>query len=82
MNFYEFNSEQDFNIWHDNLCLSLGYPSTPINQATGLPDKEAEKTEIYTYLIKVEDRCLALVEDKYSDGLTLSDFKPKTTSEL
>ena len=40
---YEWETLEDFNSWHQNLCQSLGYPLTPINQASGLPDEEAQK---------------------------------------
>jgi hypothetical protein len=68
---YTFDSVASFNIWHEQLKSALNYP---------LPSIDAEGNVIgepftsnYTSIIKVSnDDFRAVVEDKYSDGLTLS----------
>ena len=67
--YYEWNTIEDFNNWHNALCQSLGYPLTPINQATGLPDENAQKTTSYTDPIVQENRIIAFVDSEYSAGL-------------
>lgn len=66
---YKWTTLEDFNIWHNNLCIQLGYPLTPVNQATGLPDESAQKVTSYTESIPVEDGVIAWVDEEYSNGL-------------
>ena len=66
---YEWNSLEDFNTWHTNLCADLGYPLIGVNAHTGLPDEKITTTE-YTRATQCEDKWVAEVEDIYSDGLT------------
>jgi len=73
---YEFNSQADFDAWHNALCAALGYPLTSINQATGDLDEAAEKTTSYTNVIEVEGKFIAFVEDDYSKGLKATDLRP------
>jgi hypothetical protein len=72
---YEWNTKKDFNTWHDNLCVELGYPLTPVNQLTGLPDEDAQKVVTYTDVVKVEDKWIAYVDDEYADGLTSTELR-------
>lgn len=76
MNWYEWDSQEDFDVWHDALCIELGYPLTPVNQATGLPDEDAQKTTAYTFSILVGDKIIAQVDDEYADNLTITDLRP------
>lgn len=80
---YEFNSQTEFDAWHDALCKVLGYPLTPINQATGEPDELAEKTTAYTTALEIEGKYIAFIEDEYAEKLTLTDLRPAkpTTDE-
>jgi hypothetical protein len=72
---YEWNTKKDFNTWHDNLCVELGYPLTPVNQLTGLPDEDAQKVVAYTDVVKVEDKWIAYVDDEHSDGLIATELR-------
>lgn len=64
MKWYQWNTQTDFNNWHTVLNTQLGYP----NEATG--------TIQYTEAREVEGKWIALVDDEYADGLTLSDLRP------
>lgn len=59
--FYEFNSLEDFNTWHDNLCQSQG----TLN----------EYTTGYTTATEVSGKWIAYVEDKYCAGLTETNLR-------
>jgi hypothetical protein len=77
---YEWNSVEDFNTWHDALCLELGYPLIGINAATGLPDETKPMTTEYTRAIEVENKWIAEVEIQHAQGLTPTDLEiPKIT---
>jgi hypothetical protein len=76
MNWYEWNSQEEFDVWHDALCVELGYPLTPVNQATGLPDEDAQKTVAYTYCIPVGQKVIAQIDDEYADNLALTNLRP------
>ena len=64
-NWYEWNSEADFNAWHDNLMESLGYPLD-----TQPP------TTAYTTTRLVEGKWIAIVQDAESERLTLTTIRP------
>lgn len=72
---YEWNTKEEFDIWHDGLCDALGYPLTPVNQATGLPDESAQKVVRYTNAIEVKDKWIAWVDDENSEGLIKTKLK-------
>jgi hypothetical protein len=72
-NFYEWDSLELFNVWHNNLKLQLGYPIENTNQATGLGD--GTFTESYTTPIQIDDKWIAVVEDTYADNLTLTNLR-------
>ncbi len=76
MKWYEWNTQTEFDIWHDALCLQLGYPLTSINQLTGELDENATKTMFYTVSRQVGGKIIADVEDEYADGLTLTNLRP------
>jgi len=77
MNWYKWNTLEDFNIWHDALCLTLGYPETGSNQLTGLLDESAQKTTAYTVALEVEGKWIAQVENKYSSNLIETNLRLK-----
>jgi hypothetical protein len=76
MQWYEWNSQADFDTWHEALCQRLGYPLVSINQATGQPDESAAMTTSYTTSQTVEGKVIADVEDQYSEGLTATALRP------
>lgn len=77
---YEWNTKEEFDLWHNNLCDSLGYPITPVNQATGLPDETAQKVVAYTTVAQVENKWIAFVEDQYADNLQITQLRLQQTS--
>lgn len=72
---YEWNTKEEFDTWHDNLCNALGYPLTPVNQATGLPDETAQKVVKYTDAFEVEGKWIAWVDDENNEGLTATELR-------
>jgi len=76
MNWYEWNTQADFDTWHNALCDELGYPLTPVNQATGLPDENAQKTIAYTSSILVGNKVIAQVDNEYANDLIITDLRP------
>lgn len=72
---YEWNTLAVFNIWHNDLCEQLGYPLTGDNQASGLPDENAQKTIAYTNATKVDDKWIAWVDTKYAGNLTATNLR-------
>ena len=72
---FQWDSLDEFNTWHENLMLSLGYPLTPVNQATGIPDETAQKTFTYTIAADVEGKWIAFVETEHAEGLTATDLR-------
>jgi len=82
MNWYEWNTIENFNTWHDALCLQLGYPIVSVNQLTGEPDYEAAQTTKYTTPIEVSNKIIATVEDDYAEGLTASLLRPPVPEKV
>lgn len=82
MNWYEWNTQEEFDTWHNALCIQLGYPIVSINQATGLPDPTAAKTTKYTTALEVSNKIIATVEDQYASGLTLTQLRPPMPERL
>ena len=72
---YEWNTKEEFDAWHNNLCNELGYPLTPVNQLTGLPDEDAQKVVAYTNVVKVQDKWIAYVDEEYADELTATELR-------
>ena len=72
---YEWDSLELFNQWHDALCASLGFPLVGINQESGLPDPNAQMTTAYTQAIEVQGKFIAAVETEYAEGLTPTDLR-------
>lgn len=76
MNWYEWETEEQFHEWHSALCTELDYPIISINQATGEPDLDAAMTTAYTTSLEIEGKIIATVEDKYAEGLTPTELRP------
>ena len=72
---YEWESIEDFNAWHDALCVKLGYPLDSYNQHSGQVDSKAAKTSKYTNPILIENKVIALVESENADGLTITELR-------
>lgn len=80
---YEWDSQTGFDTWHNALCEQLGYPITGVNQATGLPDENAQKTTAYTNATQVNNKWIAWVDNNYSNGLTQTDLRlPNPTDRI
>jgi hypothetical protein len=79
--FYQWDTIEAFNAWHDALCNKLGYPIYPINSATGEIDLQAQPTTAYTAPYEVDGLFVAVVEDEYSKGLTPTDLRPTRPRE-
>ena len=75
MNWYEWDTRADFDLWHDALCESLGYPLIGTNQATGEPDPTAQMTVAYTQAVEVEGKLIASVEVEHATGLTVTALR-------
>lgn len=76
MNWYEWQTQADFDSWHNALCKQLGYPIISNNQATGEPDHNAAMTTSYTTSREVEGKIIADVETQYAKGLTQTALRP------
>ena len=72
---YQWDSREQFDNWHNALCTELGYPLTGLNQATGLKDELAAKTTDYTKCFQVEGKFIAIVEEQYAEGLQATDLR-------
>lgn len=57
----EWNNLEDFNIWHNALCIELGIPN-------GL-------TTSYTQAYEIEGKFIAFVQDEHSAGLTATELR-------
>jgi hypothetical protein len=79
-NWYEWESIEDFNTWHENLKQSLNYPLPAYNQATGEELDSSQWTTEYTFAYQVEQKTIARVEQDKSEGLVLSDLRPPETN--
>jgi hypothetical protein len=75
MNWYEWNTQIEFDLWHNALCTALGYPLIGTNQATGLPDPTAQMTTAYTQAIEVKGKWIATVESEYANGLVETQLR-------
>jgi hypothetical protein len=59
---YEWASLEEFNLWHNNLCVTLEIPD--------------EVTTAYTQPIEVEGKIIAVVHQPYQTGLQETDLRP------
>lgn len=76
MKWYKWETIEEFNNWHDSLCVQLGYPLTPVNQLTGEPDLDAQKVTRYCDAKEYDGVFIANVEDEHADGLIEIDYSP------
>lgn len=75
-NWYEWNSQADFDTWHDGIKVQLNYPLAGYIQSTGELNSSAPLTSEYTAVQLVADKWIALVEDVHGEGLTATDSRP------
>ena len=80
MNWYEWDSQEDFNVWHDLIKTKLNYPLVGHIQATGELNKDAQLTTSYTDVILIQGKWIAAVEDLEAEGLTPTDLRPVAPS--
>ena len=74
---YEFETLEQFNLWHDALCVELGYPLKGANQATLQIDPYAQETVAYTSAEEYEGKWLAAIPNpEYAVGLVLATNLP------
>ena len=59
--YYQFSSLDDFNQWHDALCLELNYPEIENGRVI---------TSAYTGVFKRGEVWVSFIEPKYAEGLT------------
>lgn len=81
-NFYEWSTEEEFNIWHDAIRKRLNYPLAGYIQATGELDESAPLTTEYTSVKLVQDKYIGQVEESEAEGLALTDLRPPLPIEL
>lgn len=81
-NFYEWDSQEAFDAWHDEIRSRLGYPLEGYNQATGELDETAPLTTDYTSVKLVEGKFIGRVEESEAEGLTPTDLRPPLPVEL
>lgn len=62
---YEWNSLEDFNTWHNAICALLNIPN--------------EHTTSYTDVHEVEGKWIAVVHDSESTGLTATELRLPVT---
>ena len=75
-NWYQWDLEETFNTWHDEIRARLNYPLQSYNQATGLLDETAPLTVNYTEVYLIDGKYIGRVEDSESEGLTPTDIRP------
>lgn len=73
---YEWESLEAFNVWHESIKAELGYPKPSINQATGEVDESAQWAVEYTDAIEVDGKVIAVVELDKSERLVETDLRP------
>lgn len=88
MNWYTWNSQEEFNIWHEIVIHALNLPRVGVNALTGKPEPEKQQTTSYTSVMMVsETDWRAPVEDSvassYPEGLgLLSEAPPIPEDEI
>ena len=73
---YEWDSIEAFNEWHEAIKIKLGYPLIGVNQATGEKDFEACLTTEYTNVVIVENKFIGVVEIENSKDLIPTILRP------
>ena len=75
-NWYEWDSQEDFNVWHDAIKTKLNYPIASYIQSTGELDPTAPLTTEYTVVRLVESKWVGAVELEQAEGLTTTTLRP------
>lgn len=70
---YEWQSVEDFDIWHDTIKTELGLPRLSVDK-NGNPCEPA--IENYTQAIETEGKAIAMVEDEFATHLTSTNLRP------
>lgn len=73
-NWYEWNSLEDFEQWHNNIKQNLGYPLGSYNQATGQIDLNSLVYD-YTQPFEVNGKYIARVREEHSNNLVLTELR-------
>jgi hypothetical protein len=76
MEWYEWDSLESFEQWHNEIKSELGLPAPSENQSSGEIDENAQWTINYTEVVQVENKWIARVENRHSDGLTSTNLTP------
>jgi hypothetical protein len=72
---YEWETEEAFDAWHESKIDELNLPAPSANQATGEIDTTAQKTLAYTTGHAVSGKVIAIVEDEHAAGLTKTELR-------
>ena len=72
--YYEWDTQKDFDLWHNNLCQQLNYPE--------INEQGLILTDAYTKPYTVEGKVIAWVENEHSEGLQITELRlPQWTEE-
>ena len=66
---YEWESFESFDIWHQLKIDESNLPQPSSNQQSGEIDLTAQRTNAYTTPHQVNGKIIALVEDEHAQGL-------------
>lgn len=72
----EWESLEDFDLWHTEIKKTLGYPKPGINQESKELDEDAQWAMDYTEPISVENKIIAVVESEHLKNLVPTDLRP------
>ena len=80
-NWYEWDSEEDFNTWHNAIKAELNYPLVGYIQLTGELDPSAPLTTECTAVKLVSNKWIGTVQEEHAEGLTPTDLRPTRVIE-
>jgi hypothetical protein len=63
MNWYEWETKEAFDLWHDAINAELGYPNLETN------------TLAYTQAYEVQGKWISFIDDIHAYGLTVTDLR-------
>ena len=72
---YEWETEEAFDTWHQDKIDELNLPQPSSNQATGEIDEAAQRTLAYTTGHAVSGKIIAIAEDEHAAGLTKTSLR-------
>lgn len=78
---YEWETLESFNLWHESIKSVLGLPLPSMNQATGQVDETAQWTTEYTKAVKVGNVWIAKVENHLGHDLVSTELRPISSSD-